>query len=172
MPDTCIFPPPPQALDYLEPAVPEEPSGRLRYPSTADSYCSSELEAERRSKEDVDVLIRMAFVEFLFSPEILGQVERHLCVFRLFPRPVVALRGKAFMAGYQKASPTTSPAFITSLIKSQVHWTHITAAWGMNDMNMYMYIHSCIILYMLHIIICVHVHYVTSLLMDKQCVTL
>ena len=51
---------------------------------------------------EVDVMIRTAFVEFLFNPEILSCVDQCLCIFRLFPRPVVSLRPSTFMATYQK----------------------------------------------------------------------
>ncbi len=74
----------------------------------------------RELGDDVDVMIRIAFIEFIFSNEILGLLERHLCVFRLFPRPVVTLKHVAFASAYEKACPNTDKTFIKELIKSQV----------------------------------------------------
>ena len=70
--------------------------------------------------DEVDVMIRIAFIEFLFSSEILGCVDQFLCIFRLFPRPVVALRYSTFMTTYQKHSPATDTSFIKDLVRSQV----------------------------------------------------
>ena len=74
----------------------------------------------RELGDDVDVMIRIAFIEFIFSNEILGLLEKHLCVFRLFPRPVVSLKQVAFASAYEKACPNTDKTFIKELIKSQV----------------------------------------------------
>ena len=76
--------------------------------------------ATRELGDDVDVMIRVAFIEFIFSYEILGLLEKHLCVFRLFPRPVVSLKQVAFMSAYEKACSNTDKTFIKELIKSQV----------------------------------------------------
>jgi hypothetical protein len=81
------------------------------------------LEEDPTTRElggDVDVMIRIAFIEFIFSNEILGLLERHLCVFRLFPRPVVTLKHVAFVSAYEKVCPNTDKTFIKELIKSQV----------------------------------------------------
>ena len=69
---------------------------------------------------EVDVTIHTAFVEFLSNSEILGCVDQCLCIFRLFPRPVVSLRPSTSMTTYQKNSPTTDTNFIRNLIRSQV----------------------------------------------------
>ena len=69
---------------------------------------------------EVDVMVRVAFVDFLFCAEILGLIEQHLCVYRLFPRPVVALKRNAFLRAYGHASPATEPQFIRDFILSQV----------------------------------------------------
>ncbi len=69
---------------------------------------------------EVDVSIRVAFVQFLFDPELLGHVDQHLCIYRLFPRPVVALRNSAFLAAYKSSLGTTDVQFIQELIKTQV----------------------------------------------------
>ena len=74
----------------------------------------------RELGDDVDVMIRIAFIEFIFSNEILGLLEKHLCVFRLFPRPVVSLKQVSFVSAYEKACPNTDKTFIKELIKSQV----------------------------------------------------
>ena len=76
--------------------------------------------ATRELGDDVDVMIRIAFIEFIFSNEILGLLERHLCVFRLFPRPVVSLKQVSFTSAYEKACPNTDKTFIKELIRSQV----------------------------------------------------
>ena len=72
---------------------------------------------------EVDVMICTAFVEFLFNLEILGCVDQCLCIFRLFPRPVVSLRPSTFMTTYQKIfwgrSRTPPPLTPTNLIRSQ-----------------------------------------------------
>jgi hypothetical protein len=70
--------------------------------------------------DEVDVSIRTAFVQFLFDPELLGHVSQHLCIYRLFPRPVVALRNAAFMAAYKATSAIGDTSFIEDLIKTQV----------------------------------------------------
>ena len=76
--------------------------------------------ATRELGDNVDVMIRIAFIEFIFSNEILGLLERHLCVFRLFPRPVVSLKQVSFASAYEKACPNTDKTFIKELIRSQV----------------------------------------------------
>ena len=106
-----------QALDKLE---------KINKPdvtATEASECSTLSTEEQQLlcvAEEVDVMIRTAFVEFLFNPEILGCVDQSLCIFRLFPRPVVSLRPSTFMTTYQKNSPTTDTNFIRDLIRSQV----------------------------------------------------
>ena len=68
-------------------------------------------------------MIRVAFVEFLFSSEILGCTEQYMCIYRLFTRPVVAIKTTAFIHGYRKSCPATNTEFIQSLIRSQVRMT-------------------------------------------------
>lgn len=70
--------------------------------------------------DEIDVMIRIAFVEFLFSPEILGSTEQYMCIYRLFTRPVVSIKATAFYHGYQKSCPATNMEFIKNLIRSQV----------------------------------------------------
>ena len=70
--------------------------------------------------DEVDVMIRIAFVDFLFSPEILGNTEQYMCIYRLFTRPVVSIKITAFIHGYQKNCPATNTEFISNLIRSQV----------------------------------------------------
>lgn len=84
------------------------------------SFNREEEPAVRELGDDVDVMIRVAFIEFIFSSEILGLLERHLCVYRLFPRPVVSLKLVSFMSAYEKSCPNTDKTFIKELIKSQV----------------------------------------------------
>ena len=92
--------------------------------ATESSVCGSEFSTESQQLtymgEEVDIMIRIAFIDFLFSPEILGCVDQFLCIFRLFPRPVVAIRYSTFMTTYQKQSPTTDTSFIKDLVRSQV----------------------------------------------------
>ena len=76
--------------------------------------------AVRELDDDVDVMIRISFIEFLFSSEILGLIEKHVCVFRLFPRPVVSLKQVAFLSAYEKMCSNTDKTFIKELILSQV----------------------------------------------------
>ena len=71
---------------------------------------------------EVDVTIRIAFVQFLFDVELLGLIDQHLCIYRLFPRPVVALRNSAFLSAYKTAVGTTDVKFIQELIKTQVRY--------------------------------------------------
>ena len=71
-------------------------------------------------QDEIDVMIRVAFVEFLFSPEILGCTEQFMCIYRLFTRPVVAIKTTAFIHGYQKSCPATDTEFIQNIIRSQV----------------------------------------------------
>lgn len=88
--------------------------------SSSHSFSLSDDAAPRDLGDDVDVMIRIAFIEFLFSPEILGLIEKHLCVFRLFPRPVVTLKQVAFLSSYEKTCSNTDKSFIKELIRSQV----------------------------------------------------
>lgn len=69
---------------------------------------------------EVDVSIRIAFVQFLFDPDLLGHIDQHLCIYRLFPRPVVALRNAAFLAAYKASSAMADTEFIKELMKTQV----------------------------------------------------
>ena len=84
------------------------------------SFSFGDSTGVRELSDDVDVMIRIAFIEFLFSSEILGLIERHLCVFRLFPRPVVTLKQVAFLSSYEKTCSNTEKTFIKELIRSQV----------------------------------------------------
>ena len=84
------------------------------------SYSFGNDTGPREVGDDVDVMIRVAFIEFLFSSEILGLVDKHLCVFRLFPRPVVTLKQVAFLSSYEKTCSNTDKSFIKELIRSQV----------------------------------------------------
>ena len=70
--------------------------------------------------DDIDVMIRVSFVEFLFSPEILGLIDQFLCVYRLFPRPVVMLRKSSFLRSYEKVVGTADTTFVRGLMQSQV----------------------------------------------------
>lgn len=70
--------------------------------------------------DEVDVSIRIAFVQFFFDPELLGHIDQHLCIYRLFPRPVVALRNAAFLTAYKASSATADTNFIKELMKTQV----------------------------------------------------
>ena len=70
--------------------------------------------------DEIDVTIRIAFVQFLYDPEILGLIAQHLCIYRLFPRPVVTLRNSAFLSAYRKSLPDLDTGFIQQLIKTQV----------------------------------------------------
>ncbi len=36
----------------------------------------------RHLENNVDVMIRVAFVEFLFSVDMLGLIDQHLCIYR------------------------------------------------------------------------------------------
>ena len=88
---------------------------------------------DRYMLDEVDVIIRIAFVQFLFDPEILGIIEQHLCIYRLFPRPVVALRNSAFLTSYRNTVSTSDTCFIKELIKTQVSgcvsgWSHFSCS--------------------------------------------
>ena len=88
--------------------------------------------ATKELGDDVDVMIRIAFIEFIFSHEILGLLERYVCVFRLFPRPVVTLKQVAFVSAYEKACPNTEKTFIKELIRSQVRNKVTLLAWDLH----------------------------------------
>ncbi|XP_011405011.1 PREDICTED: MAP kinase-activating death domain protein-like [Amphimedon queenslandica] len=72
-----------------------------------------------RLKDETDVLIRVAFIEFLLGPEMLGCIDNHLTIYRLFPRPVVDLRLESFLAAYVKKTKIRDIEFISNFIKSQ-----------------------------------------------------
>ena len=81
------------------------------------SSCSSEgllLENE------VDAMIRIAFLEFLIGGEMLGYVGNHLTIYRLFPRPVVALKTYSFLEQYLVGKSREEKEFIKYFIQSQV----------------------------------------------------
>ena len=67
-------------------------------------------------EDEVDVQIRLAFAEFLLGNDMLGLVEDHLFIYRLFPRPVVSLKLSSFMKCY-----SGDEDFMKMFIKSQVH---------------------------------------------------
>ena len=97
----------------------DSPSSRARG-SGSSSACSKFSVDEVNAKWEVDVGIRVAFVQFLLSSEVLGNIDQHLSLYRLFPRPVVALKTSTFMSSYQKSSSVADGKFIRDLIQSQV----------------------------------------------------
>ena len=117
-----LFPPFPflKVLDHLER---EDLLDWDREDTSIVSFATHTTTGEDRLialRDEVDVMIRVAFVEFLFSPEILGCTETFMVIYRLFTRPVVAIKNTAFIHGYQKSSPATNTEFIQNLIRSQV----------------------------------------------------
>lgn len=70
-----------------------------------------------------DVMIRIAFAEFLMGPEMLGHLTNHLSIYRLFPRPVVSLRLTSFLGDYLKGKPNLDPEFIKHFVRTQVEPT-------------------------------------------------
>ena len=51
---------------------------------------------------------------------MLGCIDNHLTIYRLFPRPVVDLRLESFLAAYVKKTKIRDIEFISNFIKSQV----------------------------------------------------
>lgn len=116
----------PQALDRIN-EIDDQMDGNLQ--STSSDTLATPTNAVPALGEDhpshglldeVDVTIRIAFVQFLFDDELLGHIDQHLCIYRLFPRPVVALRNSAFLAAYRNSISTNDTQFIQELIKTQV----------------------------------------------------
>jgi hypothetical protein len=88
----------------------------LNEKSKAGSISSSEL---AKLQDETDILIRIAFVEFLTSSDMLGLLDSHLTIFRLFPRPVVSLRKASFLAAYSKQKLKVDMKFISYFIQTQ-----------------------------------------------------
>jgi hypothetical protein len=119
-----------KVLDYLE------REGLLDWDREDSSIVSFATTGEDRLtalRDEVDVMIRVAFVEFLFSPEILGCTETFMVIYRLFTRPVVAIKTTAFVHGYQKSCPATNTEFIQNLIRSQ--GIEYFFEWSLNPSN-------------------------------------
>ena len=93
-------------------------------------YSSDVIQDEYPSVEnEVDVLIRLAFVEFLFCPDMMGLVENHLIIYRLFPRPVVSLKRSSFINAYMGGKGDKNAVeFINTFIRSQVRHRCIYAS--------------------------------------------
>lgn len=72
------------------------------------------------TEDEVDVMIRIAFLEFLTSAEMIGCVGNHLTIYRLFPRPVVALKSVSFLKQYLVNKGKEEKEFIKYFIQSQV----------------------------------------------------
>ncbi len=72
-------------------------------------------------EDEVDVQIRLAFAEFILGSDMLGLVEDHLFIYRLFPRPVVTLKLSSFMASY-----SGDKEFMKIFVKSQVGIISVT----------------------------------------------
>lgn len=92
---------------------------RLSQRSSSES--SNEVKADTPYPEgvcledDVDVEIRLAFSEFLLGNDMLGLIEAHMGIYRLFPRPVVSLKLSSFLKSY-----SSNERFMKMFIKSQV----------------------------------------------------
>ena len=93
-------------------------------------YTSDDIHEEYPSVEnEVDVLIRLAFVEFLFCPDMMGLLENHLTIYRLFPRPVVSLKRTSFINEYMvRKGDKNTDEFINTFIRSQVRHRCIYAS--------------------------------------------
>jgi len=97
-------PPASQSVQKTTPPPPQAPENHTHYSSVQ----VAEAEAS----------IRWSFAQFLFSMDMLELMEQHLCIYRLFPRPVVNLRSSAFLKAYTAMTPDTG--FIQELLKTQV----------------------------------------------------
>ena len=109
----------PKVLDYLEDNNVRDWEDDDRSLSSFTTHTSMD-DSPNTLADEVDVMVRIAFIEFLFSPDILGSIDQYLCIYRLFTRPVVSIKTSAFIRGYQKNCPATSTEFISKLIRSQV----------------------------------------------------
>ena len=115
------------SLDKLRP-VSSPDSGDVCVPDT--SY------GEVVSLEDkVDAQIRLAFADFLLGEEMLGLIENHLAIYRLFPRPVVSLKLSSFMKAY-----SGKEEFMRNFIRSQVCQTQSLGSSLDVFANVYIYI--------------------------------
>ena len=70
--------------------------------------------------DEIDVMIRIAFLEFLTGGEMIGCIGNHLTIYRLFPRPVVALKSVSFLKQYLVNKGKEEKDFIKYFIRSQV----------------------------------------------------
>ena len=99
----------------------DSPSPKTNRSHGSSSTCSKFSSDEANvAKWEMDVRIRVAFVQFLLSSEVLGNIDQHLSIYRLFPRPVVVLKASTFMNSYLQSSSVADKQFIHDLIQSQV----------------------------------------------------
>lgn len=98
-------------------------------------YSSDNIHEEYPSVEnEVDVLIRLAFVEFLFCPDMMGLLENHLTIYRLFPRPVVSLKRTSFINDYMvRKGDKNTDEFINTFMRSQSVEYYLE--WSLNPNN-------------------------------------
>ncbi len=64
----------------LSRAVLKLATGRRTPPQTP--LTTADDSHRRHLENNVDVMIRVAFVEFLFSVDMLGLIDQHLCIYR------------------------------------------------------------------------------------------
>ena len=118
------------ALDRLESDVTSSSNTSLTAPLNSSSpppkflgsHTAKAVDPDSFWLDEIDVALRTSFVQFLFNPEVLGLVDQYLCIYRLFPRPVVTLRSAAFFSAYAQITKDTS--FILELVKTQVSGCH------------------------------------------------
>ena len=96
-----------RSLDRLSPGESPESSSEVSLQSPGSEGVSLE--------DEIDVQIRLAFADFLLGNDMLGLVESHVAIYRLFPRPVVTLKLSSFLKSYPG-----DKEFMKMFIRSQV----------------------------------------------------
>ena len=71
-------------------------------------------------KENIDLLLRRMFLDFMMSPQMLGLLSQHQTIVRLFPRSVIKLRSSSLLLTYTQLLQHENANFIEKFINSQV----------------------------------------------------
>jgi hypothetical protein len=80
----------------------------------------------------IDIAIRVAFIQFMLSPGLLGALKPHLRCLRLFPKPVVAQQKHFFLRTLVKEQGKQGGPFVKQLIFTQSadcfgEWYYLTS---------------------------------------------
>ena len=73
----------------------------------------------------IDIAVRVAFIQFMLSPGLLGSLRPYLRCLRLFPKPVVAQQKIFFLRMLVREQGKQGISFLKQLVSAQVSgWMH------------------------------------------------